>query len=573
MFCNNCGKEIEDNVKFCQMCGTEVENDMNNKKKMNPFIIASAAGVCLILGLVILFVTRKPTINLNDYLTVEVSGYDTKGTVSYDFDDEALQEDYGDIIEKNMDKETLNKFGMNKYAKFIGVKGLLMNCVDGSFDKRSELCNGDKVIFTWNCDDDMAKETFGVKLKYSDVEVKIEDLEEFETISPFECVDVVFSGYAPKGKAEIVIDEDKVLIPELNYKLSQSDELENGDIVTIRVTNIIWDQDYFINEYGVDLTEWEKEYVVEGLPVYVDSPKDITDNMLNQLSDKAKELVTEKMPHSDIRYIGNQWMGEAETNHSYYENDYENLLLFVYQIGDGGKYYIAQMENIALDGNMAIYESASVGSSWNVQEYVEKLTEKYGLDSTEKIIGTDENILVEEAVAVHEEVDVEQLTEEQQEMYYIMDTLAECCYYDIYEPNDPNFFWRALRTFVSYNSANWSEGYSEMGLLVKQDKVEKIAAGLFEAYSELLEIPESEYIMKENDSYTFMVGDRGMEYTKIASWIMEADGTDKVTMELIDEMENEVYAIYEFTLVPNPRQQYDNEQVFQYSVRNVEKIY
>lgn len=43
-------------------------------------------------------------------------------------------------------------------------------------------------------------------------------------------------------------------------------------------------------------------------------------------------------------------------------------------------------------------------------------------------------------------------------------------------------------------------------------------------------------------------------------------------MELIDEMENEVFAIYEFTLVENPRLQYDIEQVFQYSVRDVEKL-
>lgn len=27
MFCKNCGKEIEENVKFCSSCGTAVEND------------------------------------------------------------------------------------------------------------------------------------------------------------------------------------------------------------------------------------------------------------------------------------------------------------------------------------------------------------------------------------------------------------------------------------------------------------------------------------------------------------------------------------------------------------------
>ena len=79
--------------------------------------------------------------------------------------------------------------------------------------------------------------------------------------------------------------------------------------------------------------------------------------------------------------------------------------------------------------------------------------------------------------------------------------------------------WGVL-CIVSYNSANWSDGYSEMELSVEQDKVEIIAAGLFEAYDELLEIPEAEYIVYANGSYIFMAGDRGMEYTKITSWTM-----------------------------------------------------
>lgn len=571
MVCNNCGEEIIEGVKFCPMCGTEVTNDMGNKKKVNPSVLAGIVGAGLVLGLIILFATRKPTINLNDYLTVEVSGYDTRGTVSYDFDDEALQEDYGDIIEKNMDKETLNKFGMSKYAKFIGVKGLLMNCVDGSFDKRSELSNGDKVTFVWDCDDETAKESYGVKLKYSDVEVKIEDLEEVEEVNPFEGIDVVFSGYAPNGEAEIVIDDDKVVIPELKYELSQSDDLKNGDMVTVYISNIIWDPEYFEKEYGVTLSETKKEFVVEDLCKYANSPDDINEEIFNQLLNESKEIVSAECSQSNIQYVENYWLGLSED----YDTYYGNQLIYVYQVGMQGECYIVAFENIALDKEKAVYENVITDSSsiQGMRGYVERQMAKNGLDYCEANIGTGISLPVEEAVAIPAEVNVENLTEDQQEMYYIMDALADCCYYDIYEPSNPSFFWSALKAFVSYNSADWSEGYSEMGLLVKQDKIEKIAAGLFESYNGLLDIPESEYVIQENDSYTFMAGDRGMEYTKITSWTMQADGTDKVTMELIDEMENEVYAIYEFTLVPNPRLQYDSKQVFQYAVRNVEKIY
>lgn len=572
MVCNNCGEKIIEGAKFCPMCGTEVTNDMKNKKKVNPFVLAGIAGASLVLGLIILFATRKPNINLNDYLTIEVSGYNARGTVSYDFDDEALQEDYGEIIEKNMDKETLNKFGMNKYAKFIGVKGLLMNCIDGSFDKRTELSNGDKVTFVWDCDDEVAKESYGVKLKYSDVEVKIEDLEEVEEVNPFEGIEVVFSGYAPNGQAEIVIDDDKVVIPELKYELSDSDDLKNGDIVTVYISNIIWDPEYFEKNYGVTLTETKKEFVVEGLSQYADSPDDINEEMFNQLLSESKEIVSAECSQNNIQYVENYWLGLSED----YDTYYGNQLIYVYQVGAQGEGYTVTFENIALDKGKAVYENViaeSISSIQGMQGYVERQMARNDLDYCEANIGTGISLPVEEAVAIPAEVDVENLTEDQQEMYYIMDALADCCYYDIYEPSNPSFFWSALKAFVSFNSADWSEGYSEMGLLVKQDKIEKIAAGLFESYNGLLDIPESEYIIEENDSYTFMAGDRGMEYTKITSWTVQADGTDKVTMELIDEMENEVYAIYEFTLVPNPRLQYDKEQVFQYSVRNVEKIY
>lgn len=575
MYCNSCGRKVSEDVKFCPMCGTEVTNEIKNKKGIVPFVIAGAVGAFLVIGLVILFINRKPTINLNDYLEVEVSGYDTMGKVSYDFDKAALKEDYGDIIEKNMDKEMINSFGMGKYAESIGVQALIMNCIDGSFDKRSELCNGDTATFTWECEDEIAKETYGVKLKYSDVEVKIEDLEELEEVNPFEGIDVVFSGYSPKGEAEIVIDKDKVVIPELKYELSQSSDLKNGDIVTIRVSNIIWDPEYFEKEYGVTLTEMEKEYVVDGLPVSVDSPKEINDEMFGQLQDEAYKILSEEMSYNDFQYMENYWLDSSENYYSYYANDYENALLFVYKTKVGGqeKFYGVCFENLVIDKEKVTYENSSVDGTWNIQEYVEKQMAKRGLDSYEKNIGISMSLPIEVAVAVETEVDVENLTESQQDMYYIMDTLADRCYYDVYAPNDPNFFWSALRTFVSYNSANWSDGYSEMGLSVEQDKVEIIAAGLFEAYDELLEIPEAEYIVYANGSYIFMAGDRGMEYTKITSWTMEADGTEKVTMELIDEMENEVFAIYEFTLVENPRLQYDNEQVFQYSVRDVEKLY
>lgn len=45
-------------------------------------------------------VTRKPTINLNDYMTVSIEGYDTVGQASAVFDSEKFQKN----MRKNYEK-------------------------------------------------------------------------------------------------------------------------------------------------------------------------------------------------------------------------------------------------------------------------------------------------------------------------------------------------------------------------------------------------------------------------------------------------------------------------------------
>ena len=35
MFCNNCGKEIKNDIKFCPYCGSEVEEELFDKIGLN----------------------------------------------------------------------------------------------------------------------------------------------------------------------------------------------------------------------------------------------------------------------------------------------------------------------------------------------------------------------------------------------------------------------------------------------------------------------------------------------------------------------------------------------------------
>ena len=140
--CINCGARIPIDSRFCPECRTKqndsaipqmqpkVQANRNNQqqlpvqkpltpeeqeklKKRNKIIgitVASALGVCLIIGLLSAFI--KPTINLNKYLEVSFDGYDTVGRATVEFDVEQFENDY----EKKLSAITSKKSsGLSKY--------------------------------------------------------------------------------------------------------------------------------------------------------------------------------------------------------------------------------------------------------------------------------------------------------------------------------------------------------------------------------------------------------------------------------------------------------------------------
>lgn len=562
MYCNNCGTKLENDVKFCPMCGTEVINNIKSKKKINPLVIAGIAGVCLALVVVILFVTRKPTINLNDYLTVEVSGYDTRGTVSYDFDDEALKEDYGDIIEKKMDKETLSKFGMNKYAKFIGVQGLIMNCIDGSFDKRSELSNGDTVTFSWECDDEVAQETFGVKLKYSDVEVEIEDLEVLDIVNPFEDVKVVFTGAEPNIEAEIVYENENAENDMFSLIVVPSKMLSNGDKVVLRLENN-YEEEYYTRKYGIFLTETSKEYIVENMPKYITEDRDLKAENVQNLLTEAKTMLKQESDAYVYMYNKNYWYTSSSTNRLY--------MLFQVKKQDGmlDYYKIVTFDNLMVSGDGEIsYEKSDVTTSYDYTTYLEKEKHGAGFSKYKENVG---NIPSE---IEYLDVPVLDVNVNEEKMFPVLDTLASTCYWNSYDSNDAEFFWWALGNLISYYPNLGEYNPENYRIIVKRPMLEVYATGLFEDYEDLLAIPEFCYAAEKisDEQYEFIASDRETEYSRMVSWMENSDGTVSVIVELVDEWENEVYATYQFTLVENPHTVNGVDQVYPYSVRAVEKL-
>lgn len=361
MFCPNCGTEITEGV-FCPKCGTKIagdveqsvnqaidqqvtgeesvkqsevkpqanpeqrqKNDLKNNHKMIGII---AAGAVVFLILLIMICCRKPTINLNKYVTVEFEGYETLGKATATVDWDAIEEKYGkkikvnkSALKKDLKKELGGDYSDTIFGEMIneyldeGAIDLLSGSVSGSLDKSNGLSNGDEVIYSFECDDEEVEKYLGCKLKYSDQTFKVSGLEQVGTFNPFDGVTVSYSGIAPNGTASLSYEYENDYTHYLNYKLDKRDGLSNGDTVTLTVS-ISGSEDSFVSNFGKLPSPTEQKYTVDGLMAYISSAADIPDDLMVSMQNQAEDIIKanvaknwkENVSLKSLVYMGNYYL-------------------------------------------------------------------------------------------------------------------------------------------------------------------------------------------------------------------------------------------------------------------------
>lgn len=338
MICRKCKRKIPDDSIFCPECGAsqgKVENSAklsakSGSKKKIVAILGILLAIGFIVGIAVLMI--KPTINLNDYLSVSFEGYDTVGRATVEFDEERFLDVY---------KGELPDSFVSDY-------------VDWEFDRDQDLSNGDSVQLTWDCRDEQVLSRYGYKLKYEDISCTVSGLPEIGSFDPFKGIEVVFKGISSEGTAEISGNPTETAAKELRYKLDKDEELKNGDIVTVSVTAMGGDPtDYCIRNYGMVPDAVTKNYTVEGLSYYVQKLSEISDESLLQMQDQAQDVFNtyvasdfgdgEKV--TEFTYMGNYLL--TAKNETYYD---QNALCLVYKVSldqnyeGGGVSYSSQNE-------------------------------------------------------------------------------------------------------------------------------------------------------------------------------------------------------------------------------------
>lgn len=327
MICSNCKKEINDNSKFCEFCGNKVEvaafqggaqsqqatepgfqnagiqgvpvqNQMQMpktpKKPINKKILAIAIGggcavLLILIAIIVLVVTHKKTLDLQDYTKVSFEGYNGYGIATIDFDRDKFMDDveeYGDVD----DVDTDDIDDIEDWAELLTDSADAydaINDISYELDKSDKLSNGDKVKVKYEFDNEKAAE-IGLKFKGEDKEFEVKGLKKVKEINPFDDLTVEFSGISPNAKVEITSDSSEDVISYIRFEADKTSGIAKGDKITVTVDV---DEDYILKNYGCKLKETSKEYTCEDVDEYIIKYADISTEYLETIKTQAQDVI------------------------------------------------------------------------------------------------------------------------------------------------------------------------------------------------------------------------------------------------------------------------------------------
>lgn len=313
MFCVHCGAQQEDGAKFCTSCGKPLDTEAPQAapqpqegpvaveappapKQVNPLVAklkalpkwvyaAVVGGIAVIVAAILIVVNITSTINLNDFVTIEVEGYNGYGTAVISVDWEAMEAKYGDKVKFSKEvKEGMGAFGgfLDGISAFDSLRG----SVDVSLDTDEGLSNGDEIHYTWDIDDELFQYV-SCKLKYTEGTYTVEGLKEAETFDPFADLTVTFEGISTNGELNMEYAGEE--LNPYDFSCDTAYGLANGDTVTITLDDYL--VEYCLVELGKIPSAMEKTYTVEGLSEYVTDFSAIPQEFLDSMKKEAEDAI------------------------------------------------------------------------------------------------------------------------------------------------------------------------------------------------------------------------------------------------------------------------------------------
>lgn len=265
------------------------------KKSHVGLIIGIVCGVAalLVIAAVALFLVwnKKEKVDLNDYITVEFSGYDGNGYADVVFDYTTFESDVDAILEKKHVKNNDSWLSDVYYVE---------NAFSCSATPTSGLSNGDKVTISYTLQNESIKD-YKVELVGEEKTFEVKDLQEVQEIDPFEDVSVTFTGIDGDISAEIVNNSTNTFVNDyLYFSLDKYYDISVGDEVTLSID--------MTNEqaanYGYAFTQTEKKFTCSEGDSYAAALADIDEEMLGQMQSDALAYIQSVFEPDDTCTIG-----------------------------------------------------------------------------------------------------------------------------------------------------------------------------------------------------------------------------------------------------------------------------
>ena len=313
-------------------------------KKKKRLIIAGILSILVVLAgaaVLLLLLLRTPTVNLNDYITIECDGYNSIGKAQAVFDEEQFYDDFEDKLKFKSGKAEQN----SEYTS--AAEHLLEKYIKGSLDKSENLSNGDKIKYVWDIDTEGVEADLKVELDFDDIDYTVEGLEEAETFDLFSNIEVRFEGSAPNGYVVIENNNDMYPVNYWNFVADKPDGLSNGDKVVISLEGEEDQIDECLAENGKIPDVLSKEFEVSGLSTFVSSKDQISADALSTMQNKAKQNAENDIPY------------EAE-NPKY---DYVGYYLLAEKAGGGApdRNHVVMVYAVSTDLDIVVDEANYVG--------------------------------------------------------------------------------------------------------------------------------------------------------------------------------------------------------------------
>lgn len=259
-------------------------------------MIGGIAGAAVLLLLIlVLAVTHKAKIDLNDYVTVSFSGYDTRGTASIAFDEEAfaadLQKKAKGLNNTSQSVQSLSDIDWEELAEGVEDLGSYWNILGGvswKLDRTENLSNGDKVKLTFTFDNEAAGK-YKIKFVGKEQEISVSDLTPVKELDPFAEVTVKYSGTSPDAYAEIVNSSTEEALQSLDFSLSPESGIRKGDTVTVTVET---GEEELLEGYGCTLKTTSREYTCDAVDEYVSALKDIDKSTMDSMKGQTKDVIS-----------------------------------------------------------------------------------------------------------------------------------------------------------------------------------------------------------------------------------------------------------------------------------------